>query len=95
MHAFGLADAAEVRAQRDIAKFGKGARQCLRYLVVQGAAVKRMRMRHERDAARGRARFGRVDQGFNATGRAGNETLLGAAPAGESHCLNARLLLFG
>ncbi len=65
------ADAAEIRPHRDVTQFDKGLGQGLRHLVVQRAAVERMRVRHQRDAAR---RGGRVvDHSFNRAGRAGDQ----------------------
>ncbi len=51
MLALGLAHAAEVGTQRGVAELDEGARERLRDLVVQRAAVERMRVRDERHAA--------------------------------------------
>jgi hypothetical protein len=52
MHAFRLADAAEVEARRRVAEADEGARQRLRHLIFHRAAVQRMRVRDQGDAAR-------------------------------------------
>ena len=74
--AFGVADAAEVGAQRDVAEFGEGARQRLGHLVVERAAVDGVGMRHQRDAARC-VDIGMVDDDLDATCGTGDEYMLG------------------
>ena len=56
VRAFARADAAEVRPPGRVAEVDEGARQRLHHLVVERAAVQRMRVRDERDAARLRLR---------------------------------------
>jgi hypothetical protein len=75
MHAGRRADAAEVEARGHVAEPDEGARERLRDLVVHRAAVQRMWMGDERDAAR-RA-VGRVEQAFHAAGAAFEREFVG------------------
>ena len=63
VHALGLADAAEIRPPGLVAQVDEGARKRLHDLVVKRAAEERVRVRDERDAARGA--FGTVDSAFD------------------------------
>ena len=69
MHAFGGAHAAEVDARHHVAEGDKRARQGLRDLVIHRAAVQRVRMGNEGDAARGVCR--EIEQAFHAARMAG------------------------
>ncbi|MNT52948.1 hypothetical protein D3C72_1900060 [compost metagenome] len=69
VHAFGRTDAAEVDARHHVTERDKRARQGLRDLVVHRAAVQRMRMGNEGDAARSVCR--EIEQAFHAARMAG------------------------
>src|SRR3954470_13094800 len=76
--AFGLTDAAEVGTPGLVAQLDEGARQRLHHLVVERAAVKRVRMRDERDADG--ASVGGIDGALDAADRSGDELAAGAGP---------------
>src|SRR2546423_13957866 len=61
-----------------MAELDKRARERLHPLVVERAAVKRMRMRDQRHAAS--AAFGSIDGAFDAACRAGDELAAGSSP---------------
>src|SRR5205814_9814101 len=76
--ALGFADAAEVRPPGLVAELDEGAREGLHHLVVEGAAVERMRVRDQRDALG--SPVGTIDRAFDAAHRTGDELLAGTRP---------------
>ena len=80
VYASRLTDAAKVRPQHDIAQLHERTGQGLRHLVVETAAIQRMRMSHQRQAAWlvQQLALGAVDDGFDIAGSTGDQLSLHA-----------------